>query len=333
MTDPTASENLLICVACGTQFDVPASKPLASCRICDDPRQFVPPTGQRWTSLAEMRGKYENKWEQDPVEPSMWSIWTEPKFAIGQRAILIETPEGNVLWDLITYLDEKTIEFIHSRGPLLAIVISHPHYYTTHLHWSSIFDACPVYTAIEDASWFSREDASPVPARHFIADTPFQIPISPSLDKADAVTALKPGGHFPGSLVLHFRRLLLIADTFVTVPSGMNPHPLDPTVAKRLVPDASTPLPPPEPLPGTTTYSFMWSIPNMIPLGPADLSAMWHAVKGFRWDSTHGAFVGMDVRRVGDDGKEGPRALLESMKIQARGMGWADHGLLKEKVA
>lgn len=44
-----------------------------------DPRQFVPPTGQRWTSLAEMRGKYENKWEQDPVEPSMWSIWTEPK--------------------------------------------------------------------------------------------------------------------------------------------------------------------------------------------------------------------------------------------------------------
>lgn len=34
------------------------------------------------------------------------------KLAIGQRAILIETPEGNVLWDLITYLDDKTIEFV-----------------------------------------------------------------------------------------------------------------------------------------------------------------------------------------------------------------------------
>ncbi|KAK7540636.1 uncharacterized protein J3D65DRAFT_674858 [Phyllosticta citribraziliensis] len=332
MTDTTDLENLLICVICGTQFDVPASNPLPNCRICDDPRQFVPPTGQRWTSLAEMHGKYENKWQQDPEERGMWSIWTEPKFAIGQRAILIETPEGNVLWDLITYLDEKTIEFIHSRGPLLAIVISHPHYYTTHLHWSSMFDNCPVYTAIEDMSWFNREDSATRPARHFITATPFQIPISPSLEKADAVTVLKPGGHFPGSLVLHFHRRLLIADTFVTVPSGMNPHPLDPTAGAKLAPDSSTSRPPPTPQPGTTTYSFMWSIPNMIPLSPDDLQAMWDAVKAFRWESTHGAFVGMDVRRSGDDGKEGPRALLESMKIQARGMGWGNHKLLGEKV-
>ncbi len=32
------------------------------------------------------------------------------------------------------------------------------------------------------------------------------------------VTAVKTGGHFDGSLVLHWQNKLLIADTFVTVP-------------------------------------------------------------------------------------------------------------------
>ena len=32
------------------------------------------------------------------------------------------------------------------------------------------------------------------------------------------VTAVKLGGHFPGSLVLHWENKLFIADTFVTVP-------------------------------------------------------------------------------------------------------------------
>ena len=34
------------------------------------------------------------------------------------------------------------------------------------------------------------------------------------------VTAIKTGGHFPGSLVLHWERKLFIADTIVTVPVG-----------------------------------------------------------------------------------------------------------------
>lgn len=32
------------------------------------------------------------------------------KFAIGQRAILIQTPSGNVLWDCITLLDQETVD-------------------------------------------------------------------------------------------------------------------------------------------------------------------------------------------------------------------------------
>ena len=37
------------------------------------------------------------------------------------------------------------------------------------------------------------------------------------------VTAIKTGGHFSGSLVLHWERKLFIADTIVTVPVGP-PH-------------------------------------------------------------------------------------------------------------
>lgn len=32
------------------------------------------------------------------------------KFGIGERTILLQTEHGNVLWDLIAYLDEATIE-------------------------------------------------------------------------------------------------------------------------------------------------------------------------------------------------------------------------------
>ncbi|OJD32875.1 metallo-beta-lactamase family protein [Diplodia corticola] len=302
----TDAEDLLICHTCGTQFDVPASKPLPNCRICDDPRQFVPPTGQQWTSMAELRrGKYENKWEQDAEEKDMWSIWTEPKFAIGQRAILIKTPEGNVLWDLITYLDSKTIDFINSHGPLRAIVISHPHYYTTHLEWARAFNNVPVYTSVEDESWFSRADFAPsasasapsFPVRRLLSQTAEDI-------LPGAVTAVKTGGHFPGSLVLLWKRRLMVADTFVTVPSGLYHH---------------------DRPPGTTSYSFMWSIPNMIPLSPPEIHAMWKAIAPYEWESTHGAFRGLDIRR-----KDCKRAVLESMKIQVKYEGHASHAILSE---
>lgn len=127
-----STEELLCCKACGTQFDVENRSLLRSCRICDDPRQFVPRTGQAFTTLGELRRTgYKNKWEMLDGDDRFWSIWTEPKFAIGQRAILIRTPHGNILWDCITLIDGETVEWINSLGGLGAIVISHPHYYTT----------------------------------------------------------------------------------------------------------------------------------------------------------------------------------------------------------
>lgn len=34
------------------------------------------------------------------------------KFGIGQRCFLLETAAGNVLWDMISLLDDPTIDFV-----------------------------------------------------------------------------------------------------------------------------------------------------------------------------------------------------------------------------
>lgn len=154
-----------------------------------------------------MRGKHSNKWKLVDGEEHMWSVWTQPKFAIGQRCVLLETPEGNVLWDCITYLDDETVEFIKAKGGLKAIVISHPHYYTTHMDWAKAFD-CPVVFAKDDEEWINRKDFED--RRRLMESTTEEI--------IPGVTAARPGGHFPGSLVLLWNKHLLIADTFVTTP-------------------------------------------------------------------------------------------------------------------
>lgn len=104
-----------------------------------------------------MRGKYRNTFKQDDIEPPMTSICTEPKFAIGQRCILLKTSAGNVLWDCLACLDQETVDFIMSKGGLKAIVISHPHYYITHLDWVKTFDR-PVYFAKDDEEWVNQPD-------------------------------------------------------------------------------------------------------------------------------------------------------------------------------
>ncbi|KAM0712150.1 hypothetical protein Q7P37_011244 [Cladosporium fusiforme] len=297
-------EDLLICTACGTEFDQPANQPLDSCVICDDPRQFVPPQGQTWTSHVQMTSpnknnndnniKYTNTFQRiDSNNPNLYSLTTTPKFGIGQRAILLKTPSGNILWDCLTLLDAGTEAFIKSHGGLRAIVISHPHYYTTHLRWGAAFD-CPVYVSREDEVWTQRVDHGGV--RRYIEVGEATREIVPG------VTAIKTGGHFPGSLVLHWDSHLFIADSLVTVPSALY-HRKRPK--------------------GTSSYAFMWSIPNMIPLPPAEMRRMWRALEPWEFSWTHGAFVGLEVRDADEEGggrvKERVR---ESMRIQAGGEGW-----------
>ncbi|EMF13805.1 uncharacterized protein SEPMUDRAFT_65080 [Sphaerulina musiva SO2202] len=288
------SEDLLICCACGTQFDISANQPLQACRICDDPRQFVPPTGQSWTSLHEMHTQtqpsYHNTFHPDALDSRITSICTSPKFAIGQRCILLETSHGNILWDCITYLDQATVDFIASRGGLRGIVISHPHYYTTHLDWARTFD-CPVWFSQEDAEeWVSRGDGEG--RRRLILKGRGEE------DVLGVVKAIKVGGHFPGSLVLLWEKKLFVADSLVTTPSALYHH--------------NRP-------PGTNSYVFMWSIPNMIPLAPSEIYKIWLALRKHEFESTYGAFVGTEVRDTNVKVR-----VLESMKIQVRAEGWGE---------
>ncbi|KAI1638314.1 beta-lactamase-like protein [Biscogniauxia mediterranea] len=328
----------LICTACGTQF--PTSDPAAqqTCFICDDPRQFAPPTGQSFTTLDALRAPgsgYKNEFtplpinnnpssssspssskdDDDDTEETFTSIHTTPRFAIGQRAILVRTPGGNILWDCLTLLDAATVAEIASRGGLAAIVISHPHYYTTHLEWSRAF-SCPVYLAAEDARWLAQR-SSPAPSQQFPqqilvpeAETEYDVPVGGA---PSGFAVLKLGGHFPGSGAGLYAGRLLVADTLVTTPSGVGGY------GGRRRPR------------GVNSYAFMWSIPNMIPLAPADLARMWGILRRHEFRSTHGAFPGLDI--VGASGTEMKRRVLESMQIQIRHSGHEDHALLKETVA
>ena len=251
--------NLLMCHTCGTQFDVSADEPLAGCRICDvsysrslhlicislpsltieqDPRQYVPPTGQRWTSLRKERDLTGTDAHQNHIEPlttiinsnsrlvkslvgslavpsitkpvpDTYTMYTVPKLGIGERVILIPTPHGTIMWDLLAYLDEATIKALKAppfKG-IKAIIVSHPHYYTNHLDWAEELD-CPVYIAAEDEEWINRKDVHG--RRRLITGRTEQI--------VPGVTAIKVGGHFPGSLVLHWDNKLFIADSMVTLP-------------------------------------------------------------------------------------------------------------------
>ncbi|GJJ07789.1 hypothetical protein Clacol_001994 [Clathrus columnatus] len=204
-----------ICVTCSTQFDGPEHP--KSCHICDDPRQYVPPSGQSWTTLKESisSDKFKNIIVPTPgADGQIYTIATQPKLGIGQRAHLIRTPQGNIVWDLVAYIDDDTVNKINELGGIQAIVISHPHFYSTFTTWSEAFGEIPVYLASEDESWISRHDS----AAYELITRPIQEIIPES-----GVTAIKVGGHFPGSMVLHWRNRIFTADSIMITPIPLPP--------------------------------------------------------------------------------------------------------------
>src|SRR5262249_7201179 len=134
IAQPRAADPMtpFICKTCGTQFAETAAPP-ARCPVCDDERQYVGPNGQEWTTLEALRQDHHNRIEE--VEPGLTGIGTEPKFAIGQRALLVRAPDGNILWDCVSLLDYATATAVKALGGVSAIAISHPHYYSSMVEW------------------------------------------------------------------------------------------------------------------------------------------------------------------------------------------------------
>ncbi|KAJ4195602.1 hypothetical protein NW755_001763 [Fusarium falciforme] len=300
--DPVTAATWLVCVTCGTQFPTADRSKVKTCHICDDPRQFVPPSGQSFSTLEELGKTHRNEFTPCPADPRLTFISSTPKLAIGQRAILIQTPEGNILWDCISLLDEETISKIQALGGLRAMVISHPHFYSTHVQWARAFK-CPVYLSAEDARWATMASAHQIP----LASTETEV--------VSGVKAIKLGGHFPGSMVLLFDGRLLIADTLMTTAAGVGGWEVDATGTSRSKP------------PGLNSFSFLYSIPNFIPLNLDEMSRMWGILKKYDFRATYGGFAGMDIEDEGVKGR-----VLESMKIQARHMGYGGSEFMQTKL-
>lgn len=245
-----------ICMTCGTQFSA-AAQPPSHCPICSDERQYIPLEGQRWTTLAQLALRHKNIFQQP--EPNLTFIGTEPKLGIGQRAQLLQTPGGNVLWDCITLLDAATIDIVKALGGLRVIAISHTHYYSASVEWSHAFGNVPIYIHSAEREWVMRPD----PVFHFWEGE--------TLPLHDDLTLIRCGGHYTGGQVLHWpagadgRGALLTGD-IITV-----------TQDHRHV-------------------SFMYSYPNLIPLSRAKIERIVAAVAPFNFERIYGAFWGDDIR-------------------------------------
>ncbi|MCB0126824.1 MAG: hypothetical protein KDE58_31410, partial [Caldilineaceae bacterium] len=178
-----------ICITCGVQYAATEAEP-ATCPICEDDRQYVNPNGQRWTTLETLRTDHRNVFRE--VEPGMTGIVTEPKFAIGQRPVLIQTARGNVLWECNSLVDDTTVEMVNKLGGIDAIAISHPHFYDSMVEWSRAFGNAPIYLHASNREWVMRPD----PAIVYWESETYQV--------NEEITLIRCGGHFPGSSVLHW---------------------------------------------------------------------------------------------------------------------------------
>lgn len=233
-----------ICMTCGVQYADSATPP-AHCLICEDDRQYMRASGQQWTTLEEIQQRHHN--EIRKVEAGLTGIATATGFAIGQRPLLIQTPNGNVLWDCITLLDDTTIAALNALGGVDAIAISHPHFYDTMIEWSRAFGDAPIYLHRDNEPWVMRPDPCIV---YFDGETHSLLP---------DVTLIRCGGHFPGSTVLHWaagaegKGVLMTGDTIMVV--------ADP----RWV-------------------TFMYSYPNTIPLNRRAVERIVAAVEPFAYD-------------------------------------------------
>lgn len=243
-----------LCATCGTEFEPGA--PPEICPICADDRQYVRPSGQSWTSQEALARAHRNAFKEE--EPGLIGIGMEPKFAIGQRALLLRTPAGNVLWDCVPLIDPATRTIVEALGGLAAIAISHPHYYSAMVSWSEALGGVPILLHEADRAWAMRSSAH---VRFWSGDT---------LEVLEGVTLIRAGGHFAGGTVCHWaqgaegRGSLLSGDILQVTP-------------------------------GNDRVSFMRSYPNYVPLSAEMVRRVTARLAPFRFDRIHGAFWGLNV--------------------------------------
>ena len=161
--------------------------------------------GQRWTTLDELRSERRCDIRDDS---GYLGIGVAPELAIGQRLLLAESPEGNVVWDMIPLVDDAAVEAVQARGDVRAIAISHPHYYSGMVEWSEALGDVPVLLHEADREWIMRPDPR------------IELWSGDVKDLGGGLTLLRLGGHYPGGTVLHDanRSTLLSGDIVMVIP-------------------------------------------------------------------------------------------------------------------
>ncbi|CAK0774518.1 hypothetical protein CVIRNUC_004176 [Coccomyxa viridis] len=178
---------VLVCLKCGAQYCADATPSI--CMMCADERGSLGRNGQEWAKKSDVFKTHKNSVHEE--EPGLLSIGTEPLFGIGQRALLIQTGVGNILWDCINILQPETAKDIHSRGGIQAIAISHPHFFGGIATWAEEFDS-PVYIHEKDKQFVTEPNSHIQP---WSGD---------EKELFGGARLLRLGGHFPGSAVLHW---------------------------------------------------------------------------------------------------------------------------------
>jgi glyoxylase-like metal-dependent hydrolase (beta-lactamase superfamily II) len=230
--------------------------PPERCGICEDERQYVGWSGQQWAALAELR-REGFRTEIREHEDGLTGIGVEPRLGIGQRALLVRTSGGNVLWDCIGLIDDAAVERVRQLGGIAGVAMSHPHFYGCVVEWSRAFGGAPIHLPRADLGWLMRPDDAVVPWEGSVEIVP-------------GVTAVECGGHFEGSAVLHWpggaggRGALLTGDSITVVQD------------RRFV-------------------SFMRSYPNLIPLPRTEIERVVAAVRPLAFDRIYGGWWGSVV--------------------------------------
>lgn len=234
-----------ICATCGTQY--PMEYTGNTCHICEDDRQYVPLDGQKWTNGFELHSNHSIKIKQ--LKPNLYEFVIEPTFAIGQRALLVVSDSGNILWDCIPLFDENVVRFVKEKGGLKAIAISHPHYYSNMGEWAEAFD-CPIYL--------------PESEKGFVVNPCHKIKYwdKETINFWEGIQLIKIGGHFPGSSILYIPELspqgvILCGDTFNLALSMKH-------------------------------FSVMYSYPNRIPLPIKEIAKIKKKVEEIDFDEIYG---------------------------------------------
>lgn len=247
-----------ICTACGTQH-AESEQPPGHCVICEEERQYVPPRGQTWTTLEALQQSHTNTFRE--YENGILGIGATPSFAIGQRALLVRTERGNILWDCIATLDHATVTMIKALGGIDAIAISHPHFYTTMVEWAHAFTA-RIYLHAADKEWIMRNDPA------------VELWNGETKKLWDGVTLVRCGGHFEGGTVLHWAggaggHGVVCAGDILTVATDRK------------------------------WLSFMRSYPNFIPLSARAVNRIGSALRQFAFETIYGHYFDRVIEKNG----------------------------------